>query len=489
MDGPSGLDLARDKMRDAGVPDVAIKVFEHGYHLLEEGATGILPESDVEPLTDVADAHDFDAEPDDAAREALGRTALIKLNGGLGTSMGMDRAKSLLPVRGELTFLDVIARQVLAAREEHGVRLPLVLMNSFRTRDDSLAALERYPDLAVDGVPQDFLQNREPKLLADDLTPVEWPQDPSLEWCPPGHGDLYTALQSSGVLDALRQAGFRYAAVSNADNLGSAPSAAMAGWFASTGAGFGAEVARRTPADRKGGHLVVRASDHRIVLRETSQVADDDKDAASDIERHAFFNTNNLWLDLDRLAALLEEKGGVLPLPLIRNEKTVDPSDGSSPRVIQIETAMGAAIELFDDAAVIEVGRERFLPVKTTDDLLRLRSDVYALGDDGTLRATVPEPEITLDPEHYRTVGAFDAHFPHGVPSLVLAESLTVEGDWTFGDRVSVVGPARLTAPDDGAPATVPDDATVGGDGVVEPEAKRDVPVDLSDLDGGVTDA
>ncbi|MGC5166239.1 UTP--glucose-1-phosphate uridylyltransferase [Luteimicrobium sp. DT211] len=482
MDGPQGLDLARDKMRDAGVPDVAIKVFEHGYHLLEEGATGILPESDVEPLADVGRAADLDVD-DDAARGALALTALVKLNGGLGTSMGMDRAKSLLPVRGDLTFLDVIARQVLAAREESGARLPLVLMNSFRTRDDTLAALGRYPGLPVDGVPQDFLQNREPKLRADDLTPVEWPDDPELEWCPPGHGDLYTALQTSGVLDALRAAGFRYAAVSNADNLGSAPSAAMAGWFASTGAGFAAEVARRTPADRKGGHLVVRADDHRIVLRETSQVADEDKDAASDIERHAFFNTNNLWLDLDRLADLLAQHDGVLPLPLIRNEKNVDPADASSPRVVQIETAMGAAIELFEDAVVIEVGRERFLPVKTTDDLLRLRSDVYALGDDGTVRATVPEPDITLDPEHFKTVADFDARFPHGVPSLVLAESLTVEGDWTFGADVSVVGPARLRPPTDGGPGTVPDDATVGADGVVEPEAKREVPVDLSDVE------
>ena len=469
-------------MRDAGVPDVAIKVFEHGYHQLEEGATGILPESDVEPLAAVAAAADLDPD-DDAAREAFGRTALLKLNGGLGTSMGMDRAKSLLPVRGDLTFLDVIARQVLAARERYGVRLPLVLMNSFRTRDDSLAALGRYPDLPVDGVPHDFLQNREPKLDAEDLTPVEWPANPDLEWCPPGHGDLYTALQTSGVLEALRAAGFRYAAVSNADNLGSAPSAAMAGWFASSGAGFAAEVARRTPADRKGGHLVVRAADHRIVLRETSQIADEDKAAASDIGRHAFFNTNNLWLDLDRLAALLDEHDGVLPLPLIRNEKTVDPADPSSPRVVQIESAMGAAIELFEDAAVIEVGRERFLPVKTTDDLLRLRSDVYELGDDGTVRATVPEPDITLDPDHYRTVADFDARFPAGAPSLVLAESLEVAGDWTFGAAVSVVGPARLEAPADGGRGTVPDDATVGAQGVVEPEAKREVPVDLSDLD------
>ena len=474
-------------MRDAGVPDVAIKVFEHGYHLLEGGATGILPESDVEPLTDVVRSEELELD-DDAAREALGRTALVKLNGGLGTSMGMDRAKSLLPVRGDLTFLDVIARQVLAAREKYRVQLPLVLMNSFRTRDDSLAALERYPAIPVEGVPQDFLQNREPKLLADDLTPVGWPADPELEWCPPGHGDLYTALQTSGVLEALRAAGFRYAAVSNADNLGSAPSAAMAGWFASTGAGFAAEVARRTSADRKGGHLVVRATDHRIVLRETSQVADEDKAAASDIGRHAFFNTNNLWLDLDRLAALLAEHDGVLPLPLIRNEKTVDPSDPSSPRVVQIETAMGAAIELFDDAAVIEVGRERFLPVKTTDDLLRLRSDVYELGEDGALLATVPEPDVTLDPDHYRTVAAFDARFPAGIPSLVLAESLTVEGDWTFGAKVSIVGPARLGTPGDGTSGAVPDDATVGADGVVEPEAKRDVPVDLSDVGDDVSE-
>ena len=172
--------------------------------------------------------------------------------------MGMDRAKSLLPVRDGMTFLDVLVGQVRAARQAYDVPLPLILMNSFRTREQSLEALAAHPDIAVDGLPLDFLQNQEPKLLADDLTPVEWPADPALEWCPPGHGDLYTAILSSGVLEALLDQGYRYANTSNADNLGAAPNATLAGWFAASGAPYAAELCRRTPADRKGGHLAIR---------------------------------------------------------------------------------------------------------------------------------------------------------------------------------------------------------------------------------------
>src|SRR3954471_3143470 len=376
-----GLAQAQQKMSDGGVHPTAVDVFTRFYGLLESGATGVIPEADVDALTDVPHAADLEVD-EEAARKALAVTAVIKLNGGLGTSMGMDRAKSLLRVRGDRTFLDVIAGQVLAARAVTAAPLPLVLMNSFRTRDDTLKALAAYPDLAVEGLPLDFVQNREPKLRADDLSPVEWPADPDLEWCPPGHGDLYTALQASGVLQALLDAGYRYATVSNSDNLGAAPDARIAGWFARSGAPFAAEVARRTPADRKGGHLVVRRADGRLVLRESAQTLPEDADAASDIETHRYFNTNNLWLDLEALAAELERTGGVLDLPLIRNEKTVDPSDKTSPRVVQIESAMGAAIEVFDGAAVLEVDRSRFLPVKTTNDLLVLRSDVYRLEDD-----------------------------------------------------------------------------------------------------------
>src|SRR5690606_32822254 len=186
---------------------------------------------DMEALADVEVA-------DDVAAEAIAGTAVIKLNGGLGTSMGMDRAKSLLCVRRGLSFLDIISRQVLDLRRQYDARLPLIFMNSFRTSEDTLAALARYEDLPVEGLPLEFLQNKEPKLLVDDLAPVAWPADPTLEWCPPGHGDIYTALLDTGLLDQLLDAGYRHVFVSNSDNLGAVPDPKLAGWFAASGAPF-----------------------------------------------------------------------------------------------------------------------------------------------------------------------------------------------------------------------------------------------------------
>jgi len=365
-----GLRQARQKMADAGVDPTAIDVFEHYYRMVESGEPGMIPESTLEPVDIPALA---DVERTDST-EGLARTAVIKLNGGLGTSMGLDKAKSLLEVRDGLTFLDIIARQVLWARQEYDVRLPLVFMDSFRTSDDTRAALADY-DLSVDDLPLDFLQNKEPKLRADDLTPVTWEKDPDLEWCPPGHGDLYTALMGTGLMDRLIDAGYRYAFVSNSDNLGAVPDARVAGWFAESGAPFAIEAVRRTKADRKGGHFARRKADGRIVLRETAQTAKADRDALGDLDRHKFCSTNNLWFDLERMRHEIKRRDGILGLPLIRNQKHVDPSDSSSPEVIQIETAMGAAIEVFEDSRTIEVGRDRFVPVKTTNDLMVLRSD------------------------------------------------------------------------------------------------------------------
>ena len=455
----NGLDQARAKMTEAGVPQPAIEVFSDFYRQLEGGASGLIREADVDPLVDIDHAGSLSFD-DDAQREAASRTAVIKLNGGLGTSMGMDRAKSLLPVRPGLSFLDVIAGQVQHVRLTLDVTLPLLFMHSFRTRDDSLAALGRHERLEVEGLPLDFVQNREPKLRADDLTPVTWDADPSMEWCPPGHGDLYTALLASGVLERLVDAGYRYATVSNADNLGAAPDPAMMAWFAATGAPYAAEVCRRTPADVKGGHLVVRRADGRLVLRETAQTAAEDADLAADSSRHPYFHTNNLWFDLPVLLETLRSRDGVLGLPLIRNEKTVDPTDPTSPRVVQVESAMGAAVEVFDGATAIEVDRSRFLPVKTTNDLLVLRSDVFGLGDDLRLRATVdPRPLVDLDKRFYASIADFDARFPH-VPSLSGASSLTVEGDWRFERDVVVTGDARLD--DDGTARHVPAGARLG---------------------------
>ncbi len=443
--GSSGLNRARKKMAAAGVDEVAIETFAHYYRLLEHGETGMIPESSIEPLTMESLA---DVEVDDAvAAEAIGKTAVIKLNGGLGTSMGMDRAKSLLCARRGLSFLDIIARQVLHLRKRYGVTLPLIFMNSFRTSEDTLAALARYDDLPVEGLPLEFLQNKEPKLLVKDLSPVSYPKDPDLEWCPPGHGDLYTALRGTGLLEKLIAAGYQYVFVSNSDNLGATPDARVAGWFAQSGAPFAIEAVRRTPSDRKGGHFARRKLDGRIVLRETAQTPDEDSAALADLSRHRYCSTNNIWFDLAAVKQALDVRGGILGLPLIRNVKPVDPADPSSPQVIQIETAMGSAIEVFEGARTIEVGRDRFVPVKTTNDLLVLRSDVYQIGDDFVLDQDGSRiPFVDLDPEHYRLVGEFDKRFPEGAPSLREASKFTVEGDWTFGRDVRVVGEAELEA-------------------------------------------
>ncbi len=443
--GSAGLEIARAKMVDAGVDPVAIETFAHYFRLLEHGETGLIAESSIEPV-DIEKLADVEV-PDDLAAEALRRTAIIKLNGGLGTSMGMDRAKSLLCVRRGLSFLDIIARQVLHLRKKYDAPLPLLFMNSFRTSEDTLEALARYESLPVDGLPMDFLQNKEPKLLAKDLTPASWPKDPDLEWCPPGHGDVYTALRGSGVLDQLIEQGFHFVFISNSDNLGAVPAPAVAGWFAQSGAPFAIEAVRRTPSDKKGGHFARRKADGRLVLRETAQTAKEDLEALADLERHRYTSTNNLWIDLRVLRDTLEQRDGVLGLPLIRNEKTIDPGDPSTPPVIQIETAMGAAIEVFEGSTLIEVGRDRFVPVKTTNDLLVLRSDVYAIGADFVLDLVGEEiPYIELDPAHYKLVSEFDQRFPEGAPSLAKASSLTIEGDWTFGHGVEIVGEVALEA-------------------------------------------
>ena len=455
-----GLSQAQRKMREEGVPQTAIDVFTRYYDQLEQGVTGSIPEDTIEPYLDPQRLEDVRMDPFQA-KEVFDKLVVINLNGGLGTSMGMDRAKSLLPVRDGKSFLELIVEQVLAARRATGARLPLLFMNSFRTQADTLEVLAKYPDLPVGDLPLDFLQNKEPKLRTDDLTPVDWEADPSLEWCPPGHGDLYTALQTSGVLQQLLDAGFRYASVSNSDNLGTIPNPVIASWFASSGAPYAAELCRRTPADRKGGHLAVRKADGRLILRDTAQTPPEEMDFFTDEHRHPFFHTNNLWFDLERLDEVLKANDGVMPLPLIRNEKTVDPADKTSTPVYQIESAMGAAIEVFEGATAIVVGRDRFLPVKATSDLLLVRSDAYDLDDRRALVQRVETvPTVSLDAEHYKLIGDFDERFPAGVPSIREARSLSVEGDHVFGAGVIARGEARVTAED---PREIPGGTVIEG--------------------------
>jgi len=372
----------------------------------------------------------------------------------------MTKAKSLVEVKDGHTFLDVIARQVLHLRESHGAQIPLLLMNSFATRDDSLEALERYPDLPLEGLPLDFMQGRVPKLLAEGYAPVSWEADPSLEWAPPGHGDVFTSLASSGMLDTLLERGYEYLFLSNSDNLGAVLEPRILSWFAREELPFLSETVDRTEADRKGGHLARRAGGGGLVLRETAQVPKEDREAFEDTERHRFFNANNIWVNLRALKRTLDERDGVLGLPMIVNRKTVDPSDSSSPAVLQLETAMGAAIGVFDGAAALHVPRARFAPVKTSNNLLVVRSDAYELADDWTVRLAAGRdaaPIVELSDE-FKLLRDFEDRFPGGPPSLVDADRLEVDGDVRFGRDVKVRGSVHIDGP-----AEIPDGAVLEG--------------------------
>jgi UTP--glucose-1-phosphate uridylyltransferase len=252
------------------------------------------------------------------------------------------------------------------------------------------------------------------------------------------------------MLEALRQRGFRYAMISNSDNLGAKLDPRVAAHLAAEGISFLMEVVQGTEADRKGGHVARRREDGQLVLRETAQTPDEDEESFRDFRRWRYYNTNNLWIDLRVLADTLQKSDGVLELPLIVNRKTVDPRDSDSPAVIQLESAMGAAIESFPGASLLLVPRTRFAPVKTTDDLLVLRSDVYQVSDELDVEpvpARVDDlPFVGLDKRFYRLIDDFEQRFPDGSPSLREADRLVINGDVTFGPGVVVRGAVELDA-------------------------------------------
>lgn len=427
------------KMERENLHPVVIDTFAHYYKKVVSGITGLISDKDILPVTsdNIEDA-DRIQEYAETGRIASSNAVMIKLNGGLGTSMGLTRAKSLLEVKNGKTFLEIILKQ---AEKRH---LKLALMNSFSTHEDTLNALSKIkpPDS-----PLLFLQNKFPKILKKNFAPADWPKNPDLEWNPPGHGDIYSAIYSSGILNTLLDNGIIYAFISNSDNLGATLDESLLGYFVEKDLSFMMEVAPRTPSDVKGGHIA-RHKDGRLILRESAQCPENELSAFRDIKRYGFFNTNNIWINLKILHKLIQ-KSGIVKLPIIRNPKTLDPRDENSPKVFQIETAMGAAISLFEGSAVIKVPTSRFLPVKKCNDLLSIRSDRFIFSTENNL-ITNPNTgtktiQVDLDPKYYGKIDLFDERFSSGVPSLTNCESLTIKGDVRFESNVAIRGKIVIT--------------------------------------------
>ena len=459
---------ATELMRRDGLPGPVVKNFERLFNAVLEGKTGIIHEHEIEPVVEVDSLESIltDSEIVREGRRLLNQLVVVRLNGGLGTTMGLEKAKSLLRVKGERSFNDIIALQLRALAQRIDGIIPLIHMTSFSTDSDVQVAMRSYADLSPHGLPCSFQQHRHPKIYVDSMRPAS-ETDSELNWNPPGHGDIYAALLATGLAEKLLSLGKRYLFVANADNLGATVEPAILGYLARSNAPFLMETAERTKADAKGGHLARRRDTGRLLLRESSQAPTTTGGEIipefQDTTRYRHFNTNNIWLDLDAVVRVAREHDGGIPLPLISNRKTVNPRDKSSRKVIQIETAMGAAIEVFEGGRALQVPRSRFAPVKSNNDLLVVRSDVYELNQNFEMvvspkRSIQGLPLVSLDSGFYGLIRDFESRMKK-LPSLLNARSLVVKGDVLFSRPLSIVGDVVIQAQGEGS-RSVPEGIT-----------------------------
>ncbi|KAJ2656743.1 UTP-glucose-1-phosphate uridylyltransferase [Coemansia sp. RSA 1200] len=391
----------------------------------------------------------------------LSKLAVLKLNGGLGTTMGCVGPKSAIEVRDGQTFLDLTVQQVEHLNHISGADVPLILMNSFNTDGDTRKIVQKYSAHNVSIFT--FNQSRYPRFKSDSNLPVA--QSPEIKpglWYPPGHGDLYESFANSGLLDQLIEDGKEWVFVSNVDNLGATVDPTILQHMADTGAEFVMEVTDKTKADIKGGTII--DYDGQVRLLEIAQVPKAHVDDFKRVKKFKIFNTNNIWISIKAIKRIVQSQK--LDLDLIVNHKTTN--DGTP--VIQLETAVGAAIKHFSGAHGVNVPRSRFLPVKSTSDLFLVTSDLYLL-ENGQLRMnpkrtfkTVPVVKLG---DHFKKVNDYLARFKNP-PQILELDHLTVTGDVCFSSDVALQGTVIIVA-NHGAHIDIPrgailNDKVVSGD-------------------------
>ncbi|XP_062398168.1 UDP-glucose pyrophosphorylase 2a isoform X1 [Sardina pilchardus] len=401
------------------------------------------PEESIQPYERIAAKGLPEGIPE---KEALNKLAVVKLNGGLGTSMGCKGPKSLISVRNENTFLDLTVQQIEHLNKTYNADVPLVLMNSFNTDEDTKKILQKYTHHRVKI--HTFNQSRYPRINKESLLPVATDLGLTGEnaeaWYPPGHGDIYASFHNSGLLDQLIAQGKEYIFVSNIDNLGATVDLHILHHLISQPADrrceFVMEVTDKTRADVKGGTLT--QYDGKLRLLEIAQVPKAHVDEFKSVTKFKIFNTNNLWISLPAIKRLQDKNA--LDMEIIVNPKTLD----GGLNVIQLETAVGAAIKSFDNALGINVPRSRFLPVKTTSDLLLVMSNLYSL-DAGSLTMS-PKREFRTTP-HVKLGSSFTKVQDYlkrfeSIPDMLELDHLTVSGDVTFGKQVALKGTVIIIA-------------------------------------------
>ena len=295
----------------------------------------------------------------------LDQLVVVKLNGGLGTSMGCSGPKSAIPVRNDLTFLDLTVQQIEFLNKRYDSNVPLVLMNSFNTDEDTMKIIRKYSGFNISI--QTFNQSCYPRISKESLMPVAKSSktDNSECWYPPGHGDFYQSFSNSGLLDQFIEDGKKYCFISNIDNLGATVDLNILNMVTTNSREFVMEVTDKTRADVKGGTLI-QYDDH-LRLLEAAQVPREHEEDFKSVKKFNVFNTNNLWISLPAIQRVLGE--GTLDMEIIVNPKQLE--GGVS--VIQLETAIGAAMKCFDKAAGVNVPRSRYDALMSSLTFLPLR--------------------------------------------------------------------------------------------------------------------
>jgi len=378
----------------------------------------------------------LDTPDSSSVQNALSKYVMCKLNGGLGTGMGCAGPKSSIVVRQGKTFLDLIVEQLVEAGKEYGLKIPLLLMNSFYTHRDTQKILEKFSnDLDI----QCFQQNQFPRLDKETGLPLDASRHAGEAWYPPGHGDIYRCLDKLGWLDRLLAQGKEILFVSNADNLGAVLDTKILCHMLANDIPFLMEMTEKTAADVKGGTLC--QYNDRLRLLEIAQVPDRHLDEFASDRKFKIFNTNNIWINLLCLKKRLEQ--GPMDMAVIVNEKSV-----ADKQVIQLETAIGSALEQFSGAVGLVVGRDRFLPVKNTSDLMIAQSDLFVFAKGRPVRnpdrTLAGLPSISLGKE-FKMLDDYLRRIPQP-PSILDLEELDIEGDviletdLIFKGKVSILG-------------------------------------------------
>jgi len=339
-------------------------------------------------------------------------------------------------------LIDLTIQQLEQLNRTYGCDVPLVLMNSFNTHEETEKVLQKYSHVSVKIY--NFNQSRHPRLDRETLLPVAKSVTSSDNecWYPPGHGDIYESFYQSGLLDQFIDQGKEYMFLSNIDNLGATIDLYILNHLLTneTKHEFVMEVTDKTRADVKGGTLIEYQG--KLRLLEIAQVPKEHVDEFKSVSKFRIFNTNNIWINLAAIKRVIEDK--TLHMEIIVNQKTME----KGLNVIQLETASGAAIKSFEGAIGINVPRRRFLPVKTTSDLLLVMSNLFTLNRGNLVmnsQRSFPTVPLVKLGDSFTKVKDFLKRF-QSIPDCLELDSLTVSGDVTFGKGVSLRGTVIIIA-------------------------------------------